>query len=197
MRHLQKQKAEKDFNILNMRPVRGVSGLTIEGKRGDERTLSLYWFVMFVIITIAVVSGVVLFYGRPFDVRAAESQILSDKLLLCVVHDGVLDARVFASEGFSLERDCSLTFTDTSIAAYTGKQQFYVSVRSGGNEKTGGNIEAQYQAFCKHEGSFKNIPVCVQRRVMVLDKRGEGEKGSLVPLDITAVVAKREQNAHS
>ena len=162
--------------------------IRIVGKRGDERTLSLYWFVMFVILTIAIVSGVALFYGKPFDVRGAEASVLADALTTCVVQQGHVNAAVFA-EGADLEKVCGLTFDDASRSEYRRKGQYYASVSVGGVEVRGGNIDAPYPAFCNHEGSFKNIPVCVKRNLVALDAQG-----TLTRVDLVAIVAKVEQN---
>src|SRR3989338_770987 len=61
-------------------------------KRGDERVLSIYWFIMFIIVAVAVVSGVARFYGAPMDVRIVEAELLADKVIDCVSIQGKLDS---------------------------------------------------------------------------------------------------------
>ena len=50
-------------------------------KKGGERVLSFYLFIIYIIVLIGIVSGVVLFRGSALDVRELEASILTDSLL--------------------------------------------------------------------------------------------------------------------
>lgn len=163
------------------------------GKRGDERVLSIYWFIMFIIVAVAVVSGVARFYGAPMDVRLVEAELLADKVIDCVSAQGKLDGGFMAlGEGQNMREYCHLNFEDTSMDAYKGAGQYYISVQIGEGTWEAGNVGAKYQVFCGHTGSLKNVPVCVNKKVVLLDER-EGGQG-FVAVDVVSVVAKVEQN---
>jgi len=66
--------------------------------RGGERVLSIYWFLIFLVVAIAVVSGVYIFFSKPIDVREAEAGILNDKLINCFIENGKL--KNFEISGF-------------------------------------------------------------------------------------------------
>lgn len=155
-------------------------------RRGDERLLSLYWFVMFVIITIAVVSAVVLFYSHSFDIRAAEAGILADKIIACAIHDGYLDAQ-FMKQDLSLSDSCGIILRDTGHSAYNEREQYGIEFIAGTNNIHAG--DARLLNECGIAIAKKNLPVCAERKLSVL-----GENGGFVLVTIRTAVRKVEQN---
>ena len=55
-----------------------------KNKKAGSRILSFYWIIIFVLITIAITSGTLIFYSQASDVRPAETRILSDRVLECI-----------------------------------------------------------------------------------------------------------------
>ena len=47
---------------------------------GAEKIISVYWFVILIIIAGAVVAMVSLFYGSPYDVRVTEANIMINQV---------------------------------------------------------------------------------------------------------------------
>jgi len=80
-------------------------------KKAGEKVLSIYLFIIYIIVSIGIVSGVLTFYG-PLDVRGVESGILTDKVIDCLVEQGEL-------KEFNLE-NCGFDFKDNS-QIYNGK----------------------------------------------------------------------------
>jgi len=80
------------------------------GKKGGERILSIYLFIIYIIVTIGIVSGVLLVYGKGLDVREAEAGILGSKVVDCLVEQGVLKEEVF-SDFFDLSDFCRFDFS--------------------------------------------------------------------------------------
>ncbi len=165
-------------------------------KKGDERVLSIYWFLMFVIIAIGIGSAVVLFYGKPLDIREKEASILSDKIIGCIVEKGILKPE--ALEGIKegkIEGECNLYFNDNSLPTYSGKQEYFVRIRVEKTGDEGRDYDAHYgdmnfEPFCGQKDSRINIAFCSMKRFYALN-----EKGEFVLVEITSAIGKVEQNA--
>jgi len=59
-------------------------------KKGGQKVLFVYWFIIFVIITGGVVYIVSLFYGAPHNVREIESEILLERTVDCISEKGYI-----------------------------------------------------------------------------------------------------------
>jgi len=91
-------------------------------KKADERVLSIYLFIVYIIVCVGVVSGVILFYGAGLDVRIAEAGILSDKVIDCLIEKGNLNENVL-KDNFNLLNFCNFDFKDNS-GFYKGDEQY-------------------------------------------------------------------------
>ena len=49
-------------------------------KRGAEKIISVYWFVILFLVAGTIAYSVSIFYGNPYDVREIESNILANKI---------------------------------------------------------------------------------------------------------------------
>ncbi len=165
----------------------------IRGTRGDERLLSLYWFIMFIIIAIAVVSGVVLFYSYPFDVRPAEANLLADKILTCIVNQGYIKQQFLkpAAE-LSLFDVCGIASQDATHLAYQERRQYGAELKIQG-ESVLSDGDVRLLRECDIAVVKRNIPICVERNLTVLALTN-GDREELVQLTITTAVRKIEQN---
>jgi len=156
-------------------------------RKGDERVLSLYWFVIFIIIAAAVTGGTYLFFSHPIDVREVEVSMLADRVIDCFVERGRLNEELLgeiSSENF--EERCGLVFGD-SFEGYKGDVQYYVEVSSLGNVVGAG--DDRWKSICTEEAE-PNVPTCARRRLMVLN-----EAGDFAVFDVLSSVRKVEQNA--
>jgi hypothetical protein len=75
-------------------------------KKG-EKYLSIFMFAIWVVVGLAVVGGVTIFFNTSFDVRGLESQYLNNKIVDCLIEDNLLDEKVL-SEDFSLA-ECGIS----------------------------------------------------------------------------------------
>ena len=55
-------------------------------RKGDERVLSMYWFILFIIVAVAIVSAVLIFYSYLLFLRI----YLKIKPLLKILSDYIL-----------------------------------------------------------------------------------------------------------
>jgi len=144
-------------------------------KRGDERLLGFYWIIIFIIITVGIVSATVLFFSKPLDVRSIEARVLSDKLVDCVSEQGELVKASFSD----IEKECGLDFGEEL-------EEFYIRIIIQGVEFEKGNKDLS--AFCGAKDA-ESIPVCYEGKLFVLDDDDE-----FVLVDLLTVVNKVEQN---
>lgn len=165
--------------------------MNMKNKKAGTRLLSFYWLIIFVIISIGIVSATVIFYGDPFDVRQVESRILSDKIIECIIEDGQLKQDVWDGlnrDGTNLQEICNLDFQKQGYDL----PQFYVEVKVSNEEgkeviyDEGGL--GRYKAFCVAD--TRNYPICHKEKLFVLDQ----VNNEFTEVNIFTSVAKTKQN---
>jgi len=52
--------------------------IKLKNNRADSKLISIWWFAVLFLIAGGIVAGTLLFYSRGIDVRALESNVLSD-----------------------------------------------------------------------------------------------------------------------
>ena len=154
-------------------------------RKGDEKVMSFYWFVMFIIIAVVLASGIILYFSKPIDVREIEAGLLVDKVIGCVVSQGVLDVgKLGGLTDENFEEVCGFSVIDN--ARETGSEEYFVKLEAGGKVLNAG--DGNFEAFCFDAKSDKNIPVCLERELIVFN-------GGYEKIKILVSVRKTEQNA--
>ena len=139
-------------------------------KKAGERVLSIYLFIIYIIVGIGIVSGVIIFYG-PLDIREIEAEVLTDKVIDCLVDQGQLKEGVLESD-FDLMEECKFDFRDNT-QKYEGEERYGVSVKiydfdSIKLKKELSKVGREdFLEFCGSEG--KKIPKCNKKELYVLD----------------------------
>lgn len=139
-------------------------------KKAGERVLSIYLFVIYIIVSVGIVSGVLMVYGQPLDVRELEAEILTDEVIDCLVEQGKLE-KVFWDTSIDLIEVCKFDFRDNT-AKYQGEERYAVEVRLYDFEtnelKKALPIagENNFLELCSAEGD--KIPRCNQKEIYVL-----------------------------
>lgn len=161
-------------------------------KKAGSRILSLYWIIIFVLISIGIVSGTVLFYSNSLDIREIESRMLSDKIVKCIAEDGSLKqgiAESLAEDASNIEEICGLVLSDSSY----DENQYYIHLKIEGRniqkeieyEKDG---SGRFFALCS--SNTRDYPVCYKEKLFLL------EDNEIIYVEIDAVVSKIKQNYH-
>ena len=78
-------------------------------KKAGERVLSIYLFIIYIIVAVGIVSGVLLFFSSSLDIRKAEAEILGDKVIDCLVEQGGLKPGVLGWDNLD---ECGFDFKD-------------------------------------------------------------------------------------
>ena len=120
-------------------------------RRGEE-ILSVYWFLILVIVAGGIVLMVSTFYGKPYDVQTFEAQIMINKVVDCLSDENGILREDVNSENFIEE--CSFDFGDNG--------EFYLEIENLGIAEGNFNLKE----FCElNEESV----VCVDRNIYFLD----------------------------
>ena len=77
-------------------------------KQGGERLLSIWWFLVLIIVGAGIVVGVLIFFSAETDARQVESRILYGELASCLTSQGFLIEEVQASSSFDVFERCGI-----------------------------------------------------------------------------------------
>ncbi len=164
----------------------------IKNKKADK-IISVYWFAVLFIVAAAIVYMVLSFYGKPYDIRQAEADILTGKIAGCLSEAGYLKDGVLTSDFKNnfLER-CRLNFQTEDVYGWREQEQYYSEVSIfnfvSGQMILSANVgNGNLKEFC-NQG--KNSPVCLERTFYSLDKTNNQYK-----INILSIVRKTEKNA--
>lgn len=173
--------------------------MILKNKKAGERILSIYLFVIYIIVCIGVVSGVILFYGARLDIRTAEAGVLSDKVIDCITEKGMLNEEVLKDK-FDILNYCNFDIKDNSDSS-KGDEQYGVRIElfdfnscsNDNNQVVCSNeiqkIEAGRKDFLEYCGlAGKKIPKCDKKEVYILDN------GNGILMRITSSVGQIEKN---
>ena len=174
-------------------------------KRGAEKYLSMYWFVVLIIVAAGIFAMVYNFYGSPYDVRETEANILTNKIADCISRGGKIDSEFFSEEGFNegikenfLEK-CSLVLEVEDEYDWKEEFQYFFEVEFYSIEDLENSVlnfyegNLNYKSNCfikkKNDKDYEKMPKCVERRFYAL-----GENNEQYLIKILSGVGKLEKN---
>jgi len=130
-------------------------------KRGEERWLTPWMFLVWFIIGITIVIAVSMYYSSSVDSRAYEARSIREKIISCVGDSGKIKPEFF--QDFDIYSKCGLK---KEIFSDYGDFYFNVSIYDINAKKyiksiSGGNREFEIDCFLPGAG----FPVCNRTRV--------------------------------
>lgn len=142
---------------------------TLLRNKKAEKLLSIWWFLVIIVVFGAIVAGVYLFFSTDIDIREAESAILSDRISNCLASNGYLEEE-FLEEDFDLFEYCGL---DENVL---DSSKFFVKVEifnETGNEikkfESGAKaLEADCKIWLDPEIEAKEYPRCVEKEFGII-----------------------------
>lgn len=161
-------------------------------KVGTEKILAIYWFAVLFIVAAAVVYMAVAFYGKPYDVRDIEVNLLINQVVDCMV-----DAGYYNGKNLNL---CNLNFDVEKFEEWSsekGKEEYYVEVSVCGFELEKGVVGCDDpvpigNSILKQDCEIQNggnFSVCLEKSVYTIEKGGAQKI-----IKIFAGVRKTEKN---
>jgi len=166
-----------------------------KNKRGTEKILSVYWFAVLFIIAAAIVYMVILFYGKPYDIREIEARILTNQIADCLAEEGYLKENVLGNPEFknNFLGKCHLDFNVEDTYGWKELEQYYIRIKFYDFSQnldlnfdiSEGNINLKEN--CDKKG--ENFPFCSERNFYVLDR-----SNNQYTIKILSAIRKTEKN---
>lgn len=160
-----------------------------------DKVISIYWFTILFIVAAAVVYMVFLFYGKPYDVRQIEANLLLEKIGDCLSKQGRLTTNVFDGTNFLINENnflgiCNLNFNVEDIHSWED-DQYYVGVEifSWQTKQKLHNVGVGSIKLQDCSDKLDNSPFCVRRSFYVLDNLNNQYK-----VEVFSSVRKTEKN---
>ena len=99
-----------------------------KNKAGAEKTLTIYWFAILVIVAGAVIYMISSVYGKPYDVRGIEADIIANNMGDCISEGGYLKDGVVMNSSFkeNFLKKCSLNFMAADFPESNG--EYYIEI---------------------------------------------------------------------
>jgi hypothetical protein len=167
-------------------------------KRGGDKILSLYWFVILILVAGGVFGMVYVFYRTPYDVRELEANVLINKVADCVSYSGRINSTLI-SKGNSSEKtgeeflnDCHLIFDSNE----SKEEQYYAEVNIYKLQEsipffkiTAGDNKLFPYCPIQEDKEYKNLPKCVNESFYSVD-----DSDNQYIIQIWGVVGKTDKN---
>lgn len=165
----------------------------MKNKKGGDKIISVYWFVILFLVAAGISYMVISFYGKPYDIRELEANVLTNRIADCVSTNGYLNEEILThSFQNSLLNKCNLNFEVEDAYDWKTQEQFYVKLevlefnsKVKVVEVSAGN--SNLKDFC--EPASKNSPTCLNRSFYSIDKQNNQYQ-----VNILSVVRKTEKN---
>ena len=158
--------------------------MTRMNKQGADKIISVYWFVILFIVAAAIVYMVSVFYGKPYDVRGLEAQILIDKTAECLSIEGYLNENWASMDKDTFLEQCNINLNVEETYSWND-DQYYVEITI--SQKTISVGNSNLKPSCSLQG--ENLPVCIQKSIYTIDKQNNNYR-----VDILSIVRKTEKN---
>jgi len=143
-------------------------------KKADSKLLSVWWFVVLLVILVGIVGGTFMFYSSKIDMRLLEGDVLSSRIMGCIIDRGYISQN-FIDDKFDIFKTCNIS---QSIIDKSGNFYLNISVYDLNSkliiEKSYGNRAfVQECAVGAAMTEAKNFPKCTQKSTNVLNLKGE------------------------
>ncbi|MBI2044959.1 hypothetical protein HYT23_02790 [Candidatus Pacearchaeota archaeon] len=164
-----------------------------------DKTISIYWFAILILVAVAIVYMISAFYGAPYDVREIEASLISNRAADCISQKGELNSFLFGENGElagfnnDFEERCKITLEVENI--WTEPQYYiYLGVFRVGDTNRPiyfyetGNLNLIASCEAQQEKEFENLAKCAEKRFYSIH---EGEQ---YLIKILSAVRKTEKN---
>lgn len=164
--------------------------LKMMNKRGADKILTIYWFLILTIIAGGVFAMVYIFYSTPYDVRGIESEIFAEKISDCISRQGVIDSSFFSGKDFNknitgqkFTTKCNFNFNveegygDINEIQYFYKVEFYTlkNLTMPTYSLSNGNSNWESECAIKKDNNkeYARLAKCTERRFYSLNQGGD------------------------
>jgi len=150
---------------------KGISRFLPKGNKGDDRYISPFLFLNWVIIGVAIVLGISIFYNLFIDIRVQESRVLNSNILNCFSEEGYFNNNVLDKD-FDFYNKCRL---NKEILDESGLYYLRIKIE-GVNQKKEFEIgKKDLELQCKLGEKIKDnekYPRCSEDLINLNDRQG-------------------------
>lgn len=105
----------------------------IKNKKADEKIIYIYWFFIIFLVAAAIIYMVINFYGKPYDARPAEVNILINKISDCIYSKAEFNQEIFSNNQLHItnknfQEKCGLNFQTEDVYEWNKLGQYYVNL---------------------------------------------------------------------
>lgn len=174
-------------------------------KKGSDKVVSVYWFVILAITAGGIFAMVYSFYGAPYDVREIEVSVLNNKIADCVSREGKLNSNLILNNNFSDDfeenvlENCDLIFDTEKEFDWEIERQYFFEVEFYSLENldsslfliSEGNLNFKQDCFIENKKGedYEKLVKCEEKRFYSLD-----ENDNQYLIKILSGVRKSEKN---
>tara|TARA_Y100000310_G_scaffold303088_1_gene341087 strand:+ start:1766 stop:2245 length:480 start_codon:yes stop_codon:yes gene_type:complete len=157
--------------------------MILKNKKGADKIISVYWFVILFLVAGTIAYSVSIFYGDPYDVRVIETGILANNIADCLSENGKLKYKIDDELRDTFLEKCNLNFnTEYEEVQYYLEVEFqqlnFKIVKGNINLKAFSETSLPSKSIFKSEKSF-----------YVLSQENEE-----LTVKITSIIRKTEKN---
>jgi hypothetical protein len=140
-------------------------------KRAESKLLSIWWFLVLILIAGGIIFGTALFYADKIDVRTLEVSIMASRVAGCIVTNGYIQENAVKD----ILKECGF---DSSIIDKSSEYLLKVGFRDISSNLTQKEIYFGNRAFeedCKIGISVNkavNYPKCLEKNMLALNASG-------------------------
>jgi len=154
----------------------------IKNKKADERYLSIWMFLNWIVVGACIVVGALIFLNVLTDVRLAEAQVLSDRLSNCLSENFSLEE--FNSAGFDIYAKCGL-----NKAPLENYDLYYLNItlQEQGSGKAIKQIlkgKGTFEVMCEYQlnnrKTEQNFAQCANNKLTIIDEKTGDEYGLVI-----------------
>ena len=162
--------------------------------KGAEKIISVYWFAILFIVAAAIAYMTASFYGKPYDVRQIEADLLTNKVAECVSEAGYIKEEILKQEFASnFPENCGINFNVEDAYRWREQEQYYLELNLVGFSSDEKILEVKkgnpnLKSFCNLKG--ENLPYCLERNLYVIDKNNIQYRANIL-----SIIRKTEKNA--
>lgn len=130
-----------------------------KNKRAEEKYMSLWWFFSWIVIAAGIVIGVMAFNSKDVDVREVEAEILSEKLVNCLLDNGNIN-QDFLENNFDIE------ICDLDLEVLRDSGYFYIEISSGEVKYEVGEVSFREDCYISEEmKKAEYFPKCIEKKI--------------------------------
>jgi hypothetical protein len=151
----------------------------IRSKKADK-LLSIWWFLILIIIGSAVIIAVLIFASNRVDVRAVEADVLAGRIISCIAEQGYIN-QDFLDKKLDIFEKCNL---NKKVLNESGNYFIKISIFDASakliNEVSYGNSAFEKDCPITSIVAAKNYPRCATKVFSVLDSNNNNLKLNII-----------------